>query len=103
MRLKFGVAALCLLAATVYADERPTFEAAVVKPAAPPTNGFLAVRMAGGPGHGDPAQLNYMNVTLRDVITVAYAVKSYQVSGPDWLTSARFDITAKIAPGTTEP
>jgi len=102
-RQAIAIGVLMLGCCAAQADERPTFEVAVVKHAAPPQNGFLAVRMAGGPGHGDPAQLTYTNVTIRDVLTVAYNVKAYQVTGPDWLNAERFDITAKIAPGTTEP
>lgn len=37
------------------------------------------------------------NVTLRSVIEEAYAVQDNQLlGGPDWLTTARFDINAKI-------
>ena len=32
----------------------------------------------------------------------AYDVKSYQISGPDWMSSARFDISAKVPAGTTK-
>jgi uncharacterized protein (TIGR03435 family) len=34
--------------------------------------------------------------TLRQLIAIAYGVRDYQVvDGPEWLTSARFDVTAK--------
>jgi len=32
---------------------------------------------------------------------VAYRIKDYQVSGPDWLAGARFDIVAKLPEGAT--
>ena len=32
---------------------------------------------------------------------MAYEVHAYQVVGPDWLNSTRFDVTAKLPPGTT--
>ena len=35
------------------------------------------------------------NVSLRDFIKWAYGVKDYQVMGPDWLASQKFDIVAK--------
>jgi uncharacterized protein (TIGR03435 family) len=73
----------------------PSFEVASIKAAAPPVGGKLMIRMGGDPGRAD-----YSNVSLRDIIRQAYGVKDYQISGPDWLNSARFDIVAKIPDGT---
>lgn len=84
------------------AGESPTFEAASVKPAEPSPMGMIRVQMKGGPGTPDPGQITYSNVTLKNVLMNAYAVKGYQVSGPKWLESERFDIVAKIAPGATK-
>jgi uncharacterized protein (TIGR03435 family) len=36
------------------------------------------------------------------VISTAFDVKAYQVNGPAWLDSERYDIIAKVAPGATE-
>ena len=33
-------------------------------------------------------------MALRDLIAFAYNIKPYQVSGPDWLATTRFDIEA---------
>ena len=41
------------------------------------------------------------SVTLWYLITYAYGMKSYQVFGPDWLKSARYDVAAKGPAGTT--
>jgi uncharacterized protein (TIGR03435 family) len=71
-----------------------TFEAASVKPAAPPSGGFRVIM------GGDPGRVNYSNVSLRDIIAQAYQVKDYQITGPDWLGSQRFDIIATLAPNT---
>jgi uncharacterized protein (TIGR03435 family) len=84
------------------ATESPTFEVASVKPAEPQTTGMMRVRMSGGPGTPDPGQLTYTNVSLKNVLTNAYNVKGYQLSGPKWLDTERFDITAKIPMGTTK-
>jgi uncharacterized protein (TIGR03435 family) len=37
---------------------------------------------------------------MRDYIARAYRVKLYQVTGPEWLTSERFDLSAKLASGS---
>ena len=42
------------------------------------------------------------NNSLRRLIVRAYGVKDYQVEGPDWLDSARFDIAAKIPEATSK-
>jgi len=79
--------------------QAPAFEVASVKPVA-----SRAVRSSvrGGPGSDDPGQISFASVTLMNVLLRAYAVKIYQVSGPDWLTSERYDVAAKIPPGTTK-
>jgi uncharacterized protein (TIGR03435 family) len=83
-------------------DGPPAFEVASVKPAAPPTEGRFRIGMSGGPGSADPGQLTYTNVTLKNVLMNAYGVKGYQISGPSWLDSERYDIAAKIPQGTTK-
>ena len=84
------------------AEEPTTFEVASVKPAEPSAMGMIRVQMRGGPGTPDPGQLTYTNVSLKNVLTNAYGVKGYQINGPKWLDSERFDITAKIPKGATK-
>jgi uncharacterized protein (TIGR03435 family) len=72
----------------------PSFEVASIKAAAPAISGKLMIRMG-----GDPGRVDYNNVSLRDIIRQAYDVHDYQISGPDWMNSARFDIVAKVPDG----
>ena len=78
------------------------FEVASVKPAAPQTGGRVFVGRQGGPGTPDPGRVTYTNVALKNLITMAYDVKPYQVTGPDWLETERFDIQAKLPQGATK-
>lgn len=94
------VASCCALYAQ--STESLTFDVASVKPAEGMQGGMLFVRMSGGPISGDPAQLTYTNVTIKNVLTVAYKVKAYQIEGPAWMDTERFNISAKVPPGTTE-
>jgi uncharacterized protein (TIGR03435 family) len=71
------------------------FEVASVKASEPSPPGFLRVRMG-----GDPGMVDYKNVTLKAVIARAYEIKDFQISGPEWLETARFDILAKTPPNT---
>ena len=59
-------------------------------------------RMDGaGPGSKDPSRINWNNIPLMPVLWLAYDVKAYQISGPDWLNFANFDIVATIPQGAT--
>jgi len=85
-----------------YGQTRLEFDVASVKPAPPPSDNRIRISMDGGPGTPDPGRLNYEFVNLRMVLAKAYAVKSYQISGPATLDSERFNMTAKVPPGTTK-
>jgi uncharacterized protein (TIGR03435 family) len=75
-----------------------TFEAVSVKPAEP-APGQLS--MKGGPGTNDPGRIDYRNILLRRVLLRAYAMKDYQIVGPDWLDTLRFDILATLPANAT--
>jgi len=71
-----------------------SFEVASIKPAAP---GNLMTRM-----RGDAGRLDYSSVSLRLLIQRAYGVQLYQISGPDWMASTRFDVVAKLPADTPQ-
>jgi uncharacterized protein (TIGR03435 family) len=48
----------------------------------------------------DGAQVHLKDYSLRSFITMAYDLKRYQVIGPDWLSSQRFDLDATLPAGT---
>jgi uncharacterized protein (TIGR03435 family) len=75
------------------------FEVASIKPAGPlqPANivaGKLRIGMT-----IDGARVDIGMLSLMELIPMAYHVKNYQVSGPDWLGQNRFDILAKMPDG----
>src|ERR1700733_6558862 len=71
------------------------FEVATIKPAPPQSEGRTSTRMSSDTEAG---KLNYTNVNLKEVIGKAYKVQQYQITGPDWLETERFDIVAKFSP-----
>ena len=90
-----GPALAFATAAALFGQPAPlSFEVASLKPAAPITDGKIMVRMG-----GDPGRLDWTNVSLKDILRQAYEVKEYQISGPDWMGSARFDLSAKLPEG----
>jgi len=78
------------------------FEVASVKPAAPrpAEDGKYLVR--GGPGSSDPGLARFDNIDLLSLVAMAYGVQRHQLSGPDWLSTVRFDITARVKPQKTQ-
>lgn len=49
----------------------------------------------------DSGRVQCSNMSLMDLISSAYKIKSNQISGPDWLRTERFDIFAKIPEGVS--
>ncbi|HWC95953.1 MAG TPA: TIGR03435 family protein [Candidatus Sulfopaludibacter sp.] len=84
--------ALLLLLCLPVASAQPVFEAASVKPShSVDLNSTFNTRQD---------NVETKNVTLRDILVAAFEIKDYQLSGPDWLKSERFDIVAKAPLGT---
>jgi uncharacterized protein (TIGR03435 family) len=101
--LNAGIAVFFCALAFGQAAENLTFEVASVKPAAPPAAGgpmFFGGR--GGPGTPDPGRITWTNANLKTLLTIAYDVKNYQVNGPSWLDTERYDIIAKVPDGATK-
>ena len=104
-------AGLILLGCTaVFAqDLPPSFDAASIRPAAPPVGPFLPgsrpvcpVTGCGGPGTGSPERITFTFVSLKNLIQAAYNVRSpHHIEAPAWMESATFDIVANVPPGAT--
>jgi uncharacterized protein (TIGR03435 family) len=84
-------------------ETSPTFEVASVKPAPPlePGKG-MRVGCSGGPGSSDPGMLHCVNYSMSNLLVYAYSIKSYQLTGPGWMDSERYEIVAKVPAGVTK-
>ena len=92
---------------TYTAQGQATFEVATVKPAAPLDMAKIAAEMKAGEApklgpHVEGGRAEYTYMAMRELIALAYNVKPYQVTGPDWLAATRFDINAKMPEGATK-
>jgi uncharacterized protein (TIGR03435 family) len=82
---------------------RQAFEAASIKPYVPAGRGGPPL---GGPGaiggllH--PTTVRYSGFELKYLLMLAYGVQRYQIIGPAWLDSERYEVDAKAPPGTTK-
>src|SRR5262245_31056417 len=107
MMIRITLAALsCFVAFSQTVDKSLSFDVASVKPATPPTpngRGMVMFRgPTGGPGTKDPGRISYPFMTLKNLLMTAYDVKNFQISGPSWMDTERYDINATMPPDTTK-
>ncbi len=80
----------------------PAFEVASIKPAPP----LDPAKIMSGKMHVgmniDAARVEIGNLSLSDLIRIAYKIKPYQLTGQDWMKAQRFDIMAKMPEGGTK-
>ena len=93
---------ICVIGAGTALGQQPEFEVASIRAAAQIspqmiTSGKLHVGMK-----IDAGQVDIGYFSLRELIPLAYDVKPFQLSGPDWLSAQRFDILAKLPEGATK-
>jgi uncharacterized protein (TIGR03435 family) len=94
--MKNAVIALYVCLPIVAAAQPPAFEVASIKPS----------DYQGGPlrvtARVEADGINFSNVTPRLCIQRAYGVKSYQLTGPEWIDTDRYMIVAKAAGAVPE-
>jgi uncharacterized protein (TIGR03435 family) len=77
--------------------QTPQFEVASIRPSAPPGADHMNVGV-----HIDGQAVRITALNLKDYISAAYKLKIYQIQGPDFIGSERFDVSAKLPAGATE-
>ena len=109
MRSKIRGLTICvaLTATLAFAQTKPSFEVATIKPAAPLDMAKMVAAMQSGGKmpvgmNISGSQAEYKYLPLKELIAAAYGVKSYQITGPDWMATTRFDIVAKMPTGATK-
>ncbi len=96
---------LALTAIAAFAQTKPAFEVATIKPSPPMDVAKLAAALqAGGKmpigANVEFLRAEYKYLDLRSLMSIAYGVKPYQITGPDWMTATHFDIVAKMPEGS---
>jgi uncharacterized protein (TIGR03435 family) len=105
MRTILGICLTVLACCVAYAQPKngsPTFEVASVKPAPPSTPAIRNHVNTGGPGTPNPGRVDWWSVSMLGFLMEAFDVKPNQISGPDWLVSTKFDVTATVPKGATK-
>jgi uncharacterized protein (TIGR03435 family) len=93
IRTGFGTIVFLPLALLAQSAMGPSFEVVSVRPAAPAQTSAGRTSTSGD-------RVSMTNTTLSNVILHAYGVKFYQVDGPPWILTERYDIIAKAADNT---
>ena len=96
---------LALTAIAAFAQTKPAFEVATIKPSPPMDPAKIAAALqAGGKmpigANVEGYRAEYLYLDLRSLMSYAYGVKPYQITGPDWMATEHFDIVAKMPEGS---
>jgi uncharacterized protein (TIGR03435 family) len=95
--LVFGMIVIVVAGVAAAQSSRPQFEVASVKPSVNGGNGIVSRALPGG-GY------SLTNGTLRVLVSIAYKVRDYQISGgPNWVGTDGWNIEAKAAPTQSGP
>jgi uncharacterized protein (TIGR03435 family) len=78
---------------------RLAFEVASIKPSEDLNSLIAAGKIPRFMPRIDDSQVELSFISLEQLMVMAYEVKPYQVSGPDWMKTTRFDISAKLPEG----
>jgi uncharacterized protein (TIGR03435 family) len=82
------------------------FDVASVRPSPAPDMATMMAGLQAGKKpewvrvDGSRATFNYMS--LKELIAYAYKLRTYEVSGPEWLVTDRFDIAARLPDGAAK-
>jgi uncharacterized protein (TIGR03435 family) len=93
------IVCIVILASATAQTAEPRFEVASIKPSPPDS---LNGRMSGGPGTKDPGIFICEGVDLASIVMSGFGIRWVQFSGPAWMRSTKFDISAKIPEGITK-
>jgi uncharacterized protein (TIGR03435 family) len=105
MRVAAGISILAVMAGVMFAQNdasAPSFDAASVKVSAPLPSGVIMFSLGGLRDSLDPGRIDYKGVTIKQLVARAYGLKDYQVEGPQWVDSERYDVIATIPQGSTK-
>ena len=83
----------------------PAFEVAAIRPANLPTpetfrgGGQQQIRIG---MQLDAGRLDWGLASLADMVQYAFRIKNYQVSGPEWMRSSRWNVLARLPEGASQ-
>ena len=99
-----------MMAATLAFAQAPAsklvFDVASVRPSPPPDMQKMMVNLQAGRKpesvHIEGSRATFVYMSVKQLIAYAYKLRAYEVTGPDWMITDRFDIVARMPDGTTK-
>ncbi len=93
---------ILVVSAVTSPAQTPAFEVASIRSAAQITPQMIQAGKLHVGMNIDAARVDIGYMSLRDLIPLAFDVKPFQVTGPDWMVQQRFDIVATLPEGATK-
>jgi uncharacterized protein (TIGR03435 family) len=93
---------ILIVSAVTALAQTPAFEVASIRSAAQITPEMIQAGKLHVGMKVDAARVDIGYLSLRDLIPLAFDVKPFQVTGPDWMVQQRFDIVATLPEGATK-
>jgi uncharacterized protein (TIGR03435 family) len=82
------------------------FDVASVRPSPPPDMQKMMMDLQAGKKpeevHIDGSRATFVFMSVRQLIAYAYKMRVYEVTGPDWMLTDRFDIVARMPGGASK-
>ena len=83
-----------------------TFDVASVRPSPPPDMQKLLMDLQAGKKpestNIDGSRVAFGYTSLKELIAYAYKLRVYEINGPDWMVTDRFDIAARMPDGASK-
>lgn len=83
-----------------------TFDVASIRPSPPPDIPKMMANLQAGirpdSVHIDASRATFTYYSLKQLIAYAYKLRVYEINGPDWLLTDRFDIVATMPEGASK-
>lgn len=82
-------------------SQEQAFEVASIR-RSPPAEASQSRSTGVGIVSEDPSMISLRQISLKQLLMRAYGLKQFQVNGPDWLDTERYDVSAKLPAGASE-
>src|SRR4051794_22259068 len=81
--------------------QTPAFEVASVKVSEPITPALVQLGRLHMGVTIDSINVRISKLSMLELVALAYQIKGHQISGPDWITTQRYDVQAKLPEGAS--
>jgi len=99
--MRLGLLVPFAIGASLFGQAPPQFEVVSIKRSPPVTIDQARSGQFHAGTRISPAFADYGQASLSELIRFAYRIQPYQLVGPTWMASAKFDVTGKLPSGAS--